>query len=57
MTSKYRNFDLSSNPKYNDINNFFKIILNKSLNQRIYNFTLLISHPLFQNFEIVNLLK
>lgn len=41
-------------PKFNDINNFFKIILSKNLLQRVCNFQLLRSHPLWMNYDFVN---
>ena len=42
-------------PKFNDINNFFRIILNKNLMQRVCNFNLLRSHPFFHNIEFEQL--
>ncbi len=38
-------------PKFIDINNFFRIILNKNLMQRVCNFNLLRSHPFFHQFD------
>ena len=42
-------------PKFNDINSFFKIILSKNLMQRVCNFQLLRSHPFFHQFDFEQL--
>jgi cGMP-dependent protein kinase len=42
-------------PKFNNINNFFKIILSKNLMQRVCNFNLLKSHEFFNQFDFEKL--
>ena len=42
-------------PKFNVINNFFKIILSKNLMQRVCNFNLLKSHEFFNKFDFEKL--
>ena len=42
-------------PKFNDINSFFKIILSKNLMQRVCNYQLLRSHPFFHQFDFEQL--
>lgn len=42
-------------PKFNDINSFFKIILSKNLMQRVCNFQLLRSHHFFHQFDFEQL--
>lgn len=42
-------------PKFNDINSFFKIILSKNLMQRVCNFQLLRSHPFFHQLDFEQL--
>jgi hypothetical protein len=48
--------NLPYEPKFNDVNSFFKIILSKNLSQRICNFNLLRSHPLLHAFDFDRLL-
>ena len=50
-----KKLNLPYEPKFNDINNFFRIILNKNLMQRVCNFNLLRSHPFFHNIEFEQL--
>lgn len=49
-----KNLVLPYDPRYNDINNFFKIILSKNLIQRVCNFNLVRSHPFFHQFDFVS---
>ena len=42
---------LPYDPKFNEINSFFKIILSKNLMHRVCNFQLLRSHPFFHEFD------
>ena len=50
-----KKLNLPYEPKFNDINNFFRIILNKNLMQRVCNFNLMRSHPFFHNIDFEQL--
>ena len=46
-----KKLSLPYDPKFNEINSFFKIILSKNLMHRVCNFQLLRSHPFFHEFD------
>ena len=52
-----KKLSLPYDPKFNDINSFFKIILSKNLMHRVCNFQLLRSHPFFHEFDFDQLLN
>lgn len=51
-----RNLEIPYDPKFSDINNFLKSMLEKRINQRVNNFTLLANHPIFTDFDIEKLM-
>ena len=52
-----KKLQLPYEPKFNNINSFFKIILSKNLMQRVCNFNLLKTHNFFQDFDFEQLLS
>ena len=52
-----KKLQLPYEPKFNNINSFFKIILSKNLMQRVCNFDLLKTHNFFQDFDFEQLLS
>ena len=51
-----KKLSLPYDPKFNEINSLFKIILSKNLMYRVCNFQLLRSHPFFHEFDFDQLL-
>ena len=51
-----KKLSLPYDPKFNEINSLFKILLSKNLMHRVCNFQLLRSHPFFQEFDFEQLL-